>query len=378
MRRHAVTAVCVAVLVAIELLVWDGDTASRTGGTVPAALLLASAGVSAVAAVATWRWPVQASLVVWACALVAIPVPAWQPFGAVLVALYVIARTSSVEVSRLAFALALVPLGVNAWNSAGWQSEVTAATFAPVAGIWLLVAGATWWAGRAGHRSASRVQDLEETLRRTEAEVRAQERRAIARDLHDIVAHAVTAMVLRSAGARAATTDPALTGALGDIEASGAQAIRELHRLLHTMHGTESGRDADHRSGLADLGALADRTRASGLAVEVTEHGRRRSVDASVDLAAFRCVQESLSNAMRHGGAGTDVSIDLHWDAELRIEVTSHSGSGTSPDLPPTGGFGLVGLSERLSAVGGTLASGSTPGGFHLVAILPTADATVP
>lgn len=371
------TAVCVAVLVAIELLVWDGDTASRTGGTVPAALLLASAGVSAVAAVATWRWPVPASLVVWGCALVAIPVPAWQPFGAVLVALYVIARTSSVEVSRLAFALALVPLGVNAWNSAGWQSEVTAATFAPVAGIWLLVATATWWAGRAGHRSASRVRDLEATLRRTEAEIRAQERRAIARDLHDIVAHAVTAMVLRSAGARAATTDPDLTRALGDIEASGAQAIRELHRLLHTMHGTESGRDAD-RSGLADLEALVDRTHASGLAVELTEHGRRRSLDASVDLAAFRCVQESLANAMRHGGAGTDVSIELRWDAELRIEVTSRSGSGTAPDLPRSGGFGLVGLSERLSAVGGTLTSGSTPGGFRLVATLPTTDVTVP
>jgi len=266
---------------------------------------------------------------------------------------------------------------VNAWNSAGWQSEVTASTLAPVAGIWLLVATATWWAGRAGHRSASRVEDLEETLRRTEAEVRAQERRAIARDLHDIVAHAVTAMVLRSAGARAATTDPDLARALGDIEASGAQAIRELHRLLHTMHDTDPGRDAN-RSGLADLGALVDRTRASGLAVEVTEHGPRRWLDASVDLAAYRCLQESLSNAMRHGGPGTAVAIDLRWNADLRIEVTSRTGEGSSPDLPRSGGFGLVGLSERLGAVGGTLTTAPTQAGFRLVATLPAADVVVP
>ncbi|WP_313406916.1 histidine kinase [Aeromicrobium sp.] len=366
-----------AVLVAVELLVWDGDTSSRFGGTVPATLLIALAFVSAVAAVATWRWPVPASLVVWACALVAIPVPAWQPFGAVLVALYVVARTTSAEVSRPAFALALVPLGVNAWNSAGWRSEVTAATLAPVAGIWLLVAFATWWAGRAGHRSASRVQDLEETLRRTEAEVRAQERRAIARDLHDIVAHAVTAMVLRSAGARAATTDPDLTRALQDVEASGAQAIRELHRLLHTMHGTDPS-DADRRSGLADLGVLVDRTRASGLVVELIEHGPRRALDASVDLAAFRCVQEALSNAMRHGGAGTVVEIVLRWDTDLRIEVTSHGGWGVAPDLPRSGGFGLVGLSERLASVGGALSSGPTREGFRVDATLPAADAAVP
>lgn len=377
MRRYAVTAACVVVLLAIELLVWDGDTTSRLGGDIPALALFVLAAVSAVAAVLTWRWPVPAALVVFAAALIAIPVPSWQPFGSVLVALYVVARTSSVEVARMALALALVPLGINAWNSAGWQSEVTAATLAPVAGVWLLVAIATWWAGRAGHRSASRVEDLEETLRTTEAAVRAQERRLIARDLHDIVAHSVTAMVLRAAGARSiAGDDPDLTTALADIEESGAQAVRELHRLLHTMHGTEVTSDGDsRRTGLAQLSSLIDRTRASGLTVEVREVGTPRSLDASLDLAAYRTVQESLSNAMRHGGPETRVDIVLDWTVALRIEVTSHSGrNGPRAVLPRSGGFGLVGLSERLASVGGSLEARSVDGGFRVVAVLPAAE----
>lgn len=374
MRRYAVTAACVVVLVGIELLIWDGDTASRLGGDIHASVLFALAAVSGIAAVLTWRWPVPAALVVFAAALIAIPVPSWQPFGSVLVALYVVARTSSVEVGRMALALALVPLGINAWNSAGWQSEVTAATLAPVAGVWLLVAVATWWAGRAGHRSASRVEDLEETLRTTEAEVRAQERRLIARELHDIVAHSVTAMVLRAAGARSITADdPDLTSALTDIEESGAQAVRELHRLLHTMHGTEAISDGDpRRTGLAQLPSLIDRTRASGLTVEVREVGTRRTLDASLDLAAYRCVQESLSNAMRHGGPDSRVDIVLDWSTEPRIEVTSHSGpGGPGAALPRSGGFGLVGLSERLASVGGSLDAHPIDGGFRVVAVLP-------
>lgn len=377
MRRYAVTTACVVVLVAIELLVWDGDTTNRLGDDVPVPALFALMAVSSAAAVLTWRWPVQAAIVVFAAAMISIAVPSWQPFGSVLVALYVVARTTSVEVSRMALALALVPLGINAWNSAGWQSEVTLATLVPVAGVWLLVAVATWWAGRAGHRSDSRVQDLEETLRTTEAEVRAQERRLIARDLHDIVAHSVTAMVLRAAGARSIVRDDEeLTTALGDIEESGAQAVRELHRLLHTMHGTETMAEGEvTRTGLAHLPQLVDRTRSSGLTVEVRQVGTARRLDASLDVTAYRCVQESLSNAMRHGGAGSRVEVVLDWTAGLRIEVMSHSGpQAPRPSISQPGGFGLVGLSERLVAVGGSLDAGPADGGFRLRADLPLAD----
>lgn len=381
-RGLLVTGVCAAALLGVELAVWDGDTTSRWGGAWPSVLLLLLGAVGAAAAVATWRWPLLAAAVVWVTALVAVPVPSWQPFGAVLVALYVLARTASAEVARLALVLALVPLGVNAWNSAGFAGPVTAGTLLPVAGIWLLVAAAVFAAGRAGHRSASRVQDLEETLRRAEEEFRDEERRRIARDLHDSVAHSVTAMVLRAAGARGpagAAGDPRVVEALRDVEESGAQAVRELHRMLHTMRGSAL-EDAPHarQPGLAQVRELVDRTRGAGLHVELVRTGEPRPLDASVDLAAYRCVQEALSNAMRHAGRGSSVRVAISHDDVLGIDVVSTPPAGRAAvPAPRSGGFGIVGLSERLASVGGELEVGPTSDGYRLHARLPVADRAV-
>lgn len=377
MRRLVLTAAAAVLLFAVELVVWDGDTQSRLGGAVPAAVIIGSGVVGVVASVLTWLRPVPAALIVWFTALLAILVPSWQPFGAVLVALFVLARTASRSVALGALILAVVPLGINAWNSAGFGGPVTPGAFVTIAGLWLVITLATWAAGRAGHRADTRVQHLEETLLRTEQEVREHERRRIALDLHDIVVHAVTAMTLRAAGARAAlgeSGDPRIVGALQDVEEAGSQAVRELHRLLHTMHGTleETGR-GQGQPGLAQLDGLIETSRGSGLEVIVDEDGPRRPLDPSVDLAAYRCIQEGLSNAMRHAGPGSTTQITLDWGDALNLEVTSR-GRGDSTAAPSSGGFGLVGLSERVHAVEGQFTAGPTQTGFRIAARFPLAQ----
>lgn len=383
MRRLVLTAACAALLLTVEIWAWDGDTQSRLGGTVPAALLVGSAVLGAVASVLTWVRPIPAGLVVWMTALIAVIVPSWQPFGAVLIALFVLARTTSRPVATASLVLALVPLGANAWNSAGYGGTAFGVTFLAIAGLWTVIALATWTAGRAGRRAATRVQHLEETLERTEQEVREHERRRIALDLHDIVVHAVTAMSLRAAGARAAMGedgDPRIVGALLDVEEAGAQSIRELHRLLHTMHGTldEQSRGPSGQPGLARLDTLLATSRASGLQVTVVEDGDRRQLDPSVDLAAYRVMQEGLSNAMRHAGSAASVRVALDWAEGLDLTVTSQDVRGTGtvsvPGARPatsSGGFGLVGLSERVRSVEGQFKAGPTAAGFEVSARFP-------
>lgn len=378
-RRLLVTAGVAAVLFAAEYSVWDGTGGIRGGGQFPDAGLLLLGVLGAVTATLTWWRPLPFGMATWAISLIAIAVPAWQPFGGVLIALFVVARLGTARQALAALGLALVTLGINTWNSAGYEGPVTATAVLVLGGLWTAVAAAVYGAGRAAHRSAGEVRELETTLRVTQEQVREQERRLIARDLHDIVANSVTAMVMRAAGARAsldADADPAISGALRDVETAGAEAVRELHRLLTTMHGRIDGVERDGGAvGLANLDPLLERVRRAGLEIDVITTGTPRRLDASSDLAAYRAVQEALSNAMRHAGAGAKVSVHIVWADALELIVANRGGS-CGPPATPSGGFGLVGLSERLASVGGTLESGPMDGadgdrGYLLRATIP-------
>ena len=198
----------------------------------------------------------------------------------------------------------------------------------------------------------------------------AEERARIARELHDVVSHHVSVMVIQ-AGAAGKVIDehPDLaSGALRAIEASGRQAMGELRHLL----GLVAPLDADLRPqpGLADLDALVVKVRAAGQ--PVTLRRSAHEVPYGADLTAYRVVQEGLTNALRYApGAATAVEVDRHGD-ELVVEVRNDAPAAPTPDVQLGGGTGLVGLAERLRLCRGTLESGRRlGGGYRLSARIP-------
>jgi signal transduction histidine kinase len=199
------------------------------------------------------------------------------------------------------------------------------------------------------------------------------ERARIARELHDVIAHSVSVMGVQAGAARTVLgSDPdAAREALLQVEAAARDSVAELQRLLAVLRGT--GHDDEPRTpqpGLADLPGLVARLRTAGLQVEV-------SVDPvpelppGIDLTAFRIIQESLTNALKHAGTATRVLLH-RVDGELRIEVRQ---DGPAVPVPrPAGGHGLVGMRERAQLYGGALEAGPGPdGGFVVRARLPVA-----
>jgi signal transduction histidine kinase len=202
------------------------------------------------------------------------------------------------------------------------------------------------------------------------------ERLRISRELHDMVAHSVGIITLQAgAAARVLDTQPERAReAMRAVEETGRQTLSGLRRMLGSLRGTEPGQEAPEARlhpvpGLADLDELAAATTAAGVSVNVCWRGPRRILPPEVDLSAYRIIQESLANVVRHADARScEVSVDFR-DAELAIEVTDpgrggKGGTGT--------GYGLVGMRERVALLHGFLAAGPHPdGGFQVTARLP-------
>ncbi|MGH8934255.1 MAG: sensor histidine kinase, partial [Egibacteraceae bacterium] len=242
--------------------------------------------------------------------------------------------------------------------------------------------GGAWALGRATQASKRRVQDLERE-KKTAQEAVTEERRRIAAELHDIVCHAVTMMVLQAAGAaRVANTDFAeVIQALANIESKGAQAMAELRRLLGVLRDdpTDHATGADGlepQPGLANLPELLASLPAIGSRVTRHDQGTSRELDPSVDLAAYRIVQEGLTNVLKHAGEHASPQLRLVWQNHtLLIEIDNGTILAKARRKQVTsGGRGLVGLRERVHAVGGQLEAGPQHGaGYRLTAILPLA-----
>jgi signal transduction histidine kinase len=194
----------------------------------------------------------------------------------------------------------------------------------------------------------------------------AAERAAIARELHDVVAHHMSVMVVQAGAARAVgESDPAAASeALREIEASGRTGLAEMRRLLGILKAEgDDGRTP--QPGLADLGELLDSMAATGLAVEVVVEGSPRPLPPGVDLSAYRIVQEALTNALRHAGGASAHMVVRYEPGALELEIAD-DGPGR-PDGPPTGGHGLIGMRERAQLFGGEFDAGLRPGGGFLV-----------
>jgi signal transduction histidine kinase len=359
----------VVVALAVELLVWHGDRQLRGGGTAPMWVV----PVLTVAVFSTlllrWRRPVEVFWLQWAYALAGLVLPGYQPFAGLLVALHAVARDASARVAWFVLLACALPFGVNSYNSA--------AAFAGPAVLWTALSAMVWGFGRLAHSSESHAEAL-----RTEEAARAvrAERLKLARELHDIVAGAVGGMVLQAAGTRrlVGAQDEKVRESLRVIEHSGVQAMGELRRLLALLRAADPASaeiDPAHQFGLKDLPALVERFRAAGLTADTAVDGHLDAdLDPSVALAAYRIVQESLTNTRKHAGPGASVRIELS-RGESYLTITVRDAGGQSGDkvgvASLSSGHGLLGLTERVALVGGMLSAGPVDGGFLVRADLP-------
>jgi signal transduction histidine kinase len=235
-----------------------------------------------------------------------------------------------------------------------------------------------WFAGRALRERAEQARDAEVRAARAEREREtaarigvAEERARIARELHDIVAHSVSVMVLQ-VGAVRHKLPPSLaqeTGALRDVEATGRTALAEMRRLLGAMREDSDGPEMAPQPGLSNLEALFAQVRRAGLPVELHVEGEPVPLPAAIDLSAYRIVQEGLTNALKHAGASR-ADVEVRYRAgEVGIDVRD---DGRGPAGGDGLGHGLVGIGERVKLYGGEMAAGrANGGGFVLSTRLP-------
>jgi signal transduction histidine kinase len=194
----------------------------------------------------------------------------------------------------------------------------------------------------------------------------AAERARIARELHDIVAHHLSVVVLQAGGARA-SGKPA-GGVLEKIENSARQALEETGRLLHVLRDPDEGAGLAPQPGTGELDALAAGVRAAGLPVTLAIDGNLAAIPAAAAVSVYRIVQEALTNVLKHAGpARAEVTIGCEHDT-VTIEVTD-DGTGQPGDGPTDGGHGLAGMRERAAIFGGELAAGPRSGGGFAVRV---------
>jgi signal transduction histidine kinase len=246
-----------------------------------------------------------------------------------------------------------------------------------------LVVGAVWFIGDGLRSKRSQVTSLEDRAtqlehEREEAAQRAvaEERRVIARELHDMVAHNVSVIVAQSAAAqRVMDTDPEEGRfALRSIEDSGREALVEMRRLLGLLRTDHDRPDVrEPQQGLDDIGTLLSQVREAGLHVGLTVEGTPRSLPAGLDLSAFRIVQEALTNVLKHAGPAT-AAVRIRYERSSLHLTISDNGSGLAerdPD-PLRARFGHLGMRERVGLFGGSLRVGPRLGdGYEVVVSLP-------
>ena len=341
---------------------------------------------------------------------------------AVAIAVYTVASARSRTVSAGATAAGLL-------LAAGLDTllvAVTASGSKALGGVWpvksaslavpVLVLAAAWLAGDSARTRRAyiaeverRAADAERDLGRQAELAAAAERERISRELHDVIAHALSVMVIQAQGAGSALRrrQPGETGeALDAIVTTGRGALAETRRLLGVVRrpaGAEPELATQPR--LGDLPALAARVRHAGTPVQLRVTGTVRPLADSIELSAYRIIQEALTNTMKHGGPGATAVVGAHYaDTELIIEITDDGDRRVPADRPlrratidaeravdsrgrdgargpggdPPGGHGLAGMRARVAMLGGELAAGPRNGpGFRVRARLPVAGSAL-
>jgi len=371
-------------VIMIDLGIWAEDRQLRGGGEVPYAVIPVLTVLVHTTLLFRHRHPRSVLAAEWAFAVVgSLAVPLFQPVAGLLLALHAIASRRPPRESALWLAGLALVFGLYSSNSAAAVPGDARLDFAVMLMLWMLIASAVWAVGRLHYASVRRAWRLRDLQAAEAADAIRAERLRLARELHDIVSHGVTGMMLQAAGAQALTrpTDERLQNALTVIEATGVQALSELHRMLGLLHAADpqtGPESADPGPTVADITTLVRLAEDAGRDVRLVQVGTPGPLDPSVATAAYRVVQEALTNSSKYAGPAAAVVVELHWRAEeLKVTVTDRSG-GPPGDCREvlSSGRGLPGLTERITLVGGALSSGPTAEGFALTAWLPRPAAT--
>src|SRR5918992_467242 len=228
--------------------------------------------------------------------------------------------------------------------------------------------------GRIAAALAARTVELEHEREEKAKLAVAEERTRIARELHDVVAHNISIMVVQAGAERHAIGDdrPDTSKVLATIEETGRAALAEMRRLLGMLRRSDDELALAPQPSLRYLDDLVEQVREAGMPVDLRIEGERRAIPPGIDLSAYRIVQEALTNALKHAGPAHARVTVRYGDDELDIEIAD---DGAGPDgEAPAGGHGLVGMRERVALFGGDLASGRRRGGGYAVrARLPLA-----
>ncbi len=229
--------------------------------------------------------------------------------------------------------------------------------------------------GREMHERRRRVEELRERAERAEREreERAkqavlEERSRIARELHDVVAHQMTVVTLQAEGAKrvAAGSDPRVIEALETIRTAGHSALTEMRRTLGLLRRTDDTAQTVPLPRLSDIDDLISQMRAAGVEVDFEVTGERRPLSDGAELSAYRIVQESLTNAVRHGGPGVAASVAITFEPDHLEVSVSDDGRGSASGTD-NGGHGIIGMQERIAVLGGEFQAGPKAGGGFLV-----------
>jgi len=333
----------------------------------------------------TWPRAVLAVTVALGAAYLALGYAPGPIFVAPAVAMYTLAAGSPVRTSLTACALALVVVESGHLpellgpGSGGLLAAVP--TMVGWGAAWVVLPWALGTIVRLGREEAAR--NREEELRRRAYE----ERLRVAREVHDVVGHGLAVINMQAGVALhvLAKRPEQVQVALEAIKSTSKEALDELRSTLAVFRQPEeAGAPRRPAPGLAQLEALISEMADSGLPVDLAVSGERAGLPGSVDHAAYRIVQESLTNVLRHAGPVTAKVRVSYEPGALDLEISDHGDGarsrqrgGAAPDEASTGGHGIAGMRERAAAVGGTLVAGTVAeGGFRVHARLPTGEAT--
>jgi signal transduction histidine kinase len=326
--------------------------------------------IAAAVATTALAWRRRAPLAVLAAVMVsfgALSVVAELPVAVfvlptALLAIYSVAAFATTEQAVIGLALSLAMLGVS-------TAEAEDATVTDLTAPALLFVAA-WAIGR--HLRARRLREavLDREADARERAAAAAERRRIARELHDIVAHRVSTVVIQAEAGLMTADDPqAARDALGAIRDSGRQALGELRRLLGLLQEDAGDAPTAPQPSLGSLAELIDGVRGAGLPVELRVDGELTGLEPSTDLAAFRIVQEALTNALRHARTATTVEV-RRAASGVTVEVRNPLAPGATA-FDGGSGCGLAGMRERVRVFGGTLVAASDGAEFVVRAVIP-------
>ena len=198
------------------------------------------------------------------------------------------------------------------------------------------------------------------------------ERVRIAQELHDIVAHNVSLIVVQAQALGATAGSEEVSRATDGIADLGREAMAEMHRTLNLLRADDEGAERAPQPGLAALEPLIDRSRAAGMAVSLSIEGNPRSLPQTLDLSAYRIIQEALTNVFKHAAAADATVAVVYGPDALALTIGDEGGGARAPANGSTVGHGLVGMRERVALFGGTLSAKPRDGhGFEVNAVLP-------